>query len=72
MSIELSLENMSVAEKLRVMETVWASLCQKPADFASPEWHAKVLAQRAHRLESGEATISTWSDARQRLQDLGR
>ena len=72
MSIELPLKKMSVAEKLHVMETVWASLCHKPAGVASPEWHATVLAQRARRLESGEATISTWSDAKQRLQDLGR
>lgn len=72
MSIDLPLEQMSVAEKLHVLETVWASLCQKPADVASPEWHAKVLAERARRLESGEATVSTWSDAKQRLQDLGK
>lgn len=63
---------MTVAEKLRVMEIVWASLCAKPADVASPEWHAKVLAERARRLESGEATVSTWADAKQRLLDLGR
>ena len=72
MLIDLPLENMTVAEKLRVMETVWASLCSKPADVASPDWHAKVLAERARRLESGEATVSKWSDAKQRLQDLGR
>jgi len=72
MSIDLPLESMSVAEKLRIMETVWASLCQKPADVASPEWHAKVLAERTRRLQSGEATVSTWSDAKRRLQELGR
>ena len=72
MSIELPLESMSIAEKLRIMETVWASLCQKPADFSSPEWHGKILANRARRLETGEATVSRWDDAKQRLQQLGR
>ena len=72
MSIDLPLDSMSVAEKLRIMETVWASLCNKPADVASPEWHAKVLADRTRRLLSGEATVSTWGDAKQRLQELGR
>jgi hypothetical protein len=72
MSIDLPLESMSVPEKLRIMETVWASLCNKPANFASPEWHVKVLAERARRLESGEATVSKWSDAKQRLQEWGR
>jgi hypothetical protein len=72
MSTDLPLDSMSVAEKLRVMETVWASLCSKPADVASPEWHATVLAERTRRLLSGEATISNWSDAKKRLQELGR
>jgi len=71
MSIELPLERMTVAEKLHVMETIWASLCNKPTDVASPEWHAKVLAERARRLESGESTVSKWRDAKNRLQDLG-
>ena len=72
MPIELPLDQISVAEKLRVMETVWASLCHKPADVASPDWHASVLSERTRRLESGEATVSTWSDAKQRLQNLGQ
>ncbi|MEO8497283.1 MAG: addiction module protein [Planctomycetota bacterium] len=72
MSIDLPLENMSVAEKLRVLEMVWASLCQQRADVASPERHAKVLAERTRRLAAGEATVSKWSDAKQRLQDVGR
>ena len=72
MSFDLPLENMSVAEKLRVMEAVWASLCHKPVDVASPEWHEKVLAERTRRLESGESTISKWSEAKRRLQDLGQ
>ena len=72
MSIDLPLESMSVAEKLHILESVWASLCHKPADVASPEWHAKTLAERTRRLPSGEATVSNWNDAKQRLQELGR
>ena len=72
MSIQLSFDTMSVGEKLQVMEAVWSSLCSKPADVASPEWHAEILAERRRRLESGEATVSKWDDAKRRLQDLGR
>lgn len=72
MSIELHLESMSVAEKLQVMEMVWASLCRKPADVIAPAWHEEVLKERTQRLEAGEASVSKWSDARRRLQDLGQ
>ena len=72
MAIDLPLDSLSVGEKLQILETVWASLCHNPADVASPDWHAKILAERTRRLESGEATVAPWSEAKQRLQNLGR
>ena len=72
MSIELPLERMSVAEKLAAMEAIWASLCCSPVDVESPAWHEKVLADRTKRIESNEATVSEWSEAKKRLQNLGR
>jgi hypothetical protein len=68
--VDLPLETMTVAEKLRVMETVWASLSQNSVTDVLPEWHAEILKERSNRLESGEATVSSWSDAKRRLQDL--
>ncbi len=72
MSIDLPLDTMSVAEKLEVMETVWSSLCQSPGDVQSPEWHKAVLAERTRRLERGEATVSSWNEAKARLLKLGQ
>jgi hypothetical protein len=72
MPIEIPLDQMSVAEKLQAMEAIWNSLCVRPEDVPSPEWHGRVPAERKRRLESGEATVSDWSDAKKRLQDLGR
>ncbi len=72
MPIELPLEQMSVGEKLATMEAIWASLCVRSVDVESPAWHRNVLADRAKRLESGEATVCEWSEAKKRLQDLGQ
>jgi hypothetical protein len=72
MKMELPLDRMSVSEKLAAMEAIWDSLCNRPVDVTSPAWHEKVLADRKRRLESGEASVSDWSDAKKRLQDLGR
>jgi len=66
------LERMSVAEKLAATEAIWASLCCNPVDVESPAWHERVLDDRTKRLESDQATVSEWSDAKMRLQDLGR
>lgn len=72
MSIELPLNSMSVAEKLQLMETIWSSLCQNPGDVRSPEWHKEILAERTRRLENGEATVSSWDEAKTRLLKLGQ
>ena len=72
MSFELPLEQMSVAEKLATMEAIWASLCSRPVDVESPAWHEKVLAERKKRLESNEATVTEWSEAKKRIQNLGQ
>lgn len=72
MPIDLPLDSMSVSDKLQVMEAVWTSLCREPVDFRSPQWHEEILRERRARLATGQATVSDWSEAKKRLQDLGR
>ncbi len=72
MSIELPLNDMSVAEKVRLLEMIWDNLCSKHGDPQSPEWHREVLQERKRRLESGETTVSPWDDVKTRLLKLGQ
>lgn len=72
MPIELSLETLSVAEKVRLLEDVWQSLCSQSGDVRSPEWHREVLEIRKQRLENGRATVSPWGEAKARLLQAGR
>jgi putative addiction module component (TIGR02574 family) len=70
--IDLPLDSMSTAEKVRLLETVWDSLCRENGDPQSPEWHRSVLEERSRRLESGQATVSAWNEAKARLLQLGQ
>ena len=72
MTVELAIESMSVAEKVRLLETVWQSLCAHPENVPSPEWHRDILEERTRRLEDGRATVATWADAKARLMKLGQ
>ena len=72
MSMDLSLESLSVAEKVRLLESVWQSLCKHSGDVQSPEWHREVLEERKRRLEDGRATVSSWIEAKARLLQVGR
>jgi putative addiction module component (TIGR02574 family) len=71
-SIDLELKALSVAEKVQLLESVWDSLCEKTGDVRSPEWHRAVLEERKRRLESGEAKIVSWNEAKTRLLQLGQ
>jgi hypothetical protein len=73
MAIELSsdqLDALTVAQKLRLLEQVWQSLCCQPDAFISPEWHADVLVERHQRLLDGSATRIPWNEAKAQLQRL--
>ena len=73
MAIELSsdqLDALTVAEKVRLLEQVWQSLCCKPDALISPEWHADVLVERHQRLLDGSATRIPWNEAKAQLQRL--
>jgi putative addiction module component (TIGR02574 family) len=72
MSVEIPLDNLSVSEKVRLLERVWDSLCSKSGDVRSPDWHREVLETRKRRIEEGRATVSPWSQAKARLLDAGR
>ncbi len=72
MPIEIPLDAMSVQEKVRLLESVWDSLCSKSGDVRSPEWHREVLETRKQRLEDGQATVSPWKEAKARLLDVGQ
>lgn len=57
-----------VTEKLKLMETLWDSLCAQPEGVASPSWHRAVLEERLRRLASGEEAVSPWKEAKERVR----
>ena len=73
MAIELpsdQLDALTVAEKVRLLEQGWQSLCCQPDALISPEWHADVLVERHQRLLDGSATRIPWNEAKAQLQRL--
>jgi len=72
MTIEPPLDALSVSEKVRLLESVWDSLCSHTGDVCSPGWHREVLEERTRRLQDGQATVAPWSEAKVRLLKLGQ
>ncbi|MDR0779965.1 MAG: addiction module protein [Pseudomonadales bacterium] len=58
-----------VAEKLRLMEKLWESLCAQQAGGAIvPDWHKEALAERLRCLDGGAEPVSSWAEAKVRIR----
>jgi hypothetical protein len=68
MEATLPLDKMTVAEKLRAMEMLWADLSRNEAQIESPAWHENVLRDREARIKSGEEKFLDWETAKQQLR----
>lgn len=64
MSVILPLSEMTVAEKLQLMEDLWADLSRDADALESPGWHRQVLEEREQRIASGQAHFSEWEEAK--------
>ena len=69
MVVNLPLDEMSVEEKLQVMEALWADLSREPDHIESPAWHKDALEEAKKRVESGEAGFSDWQKAKTSIRD---
>lgn len=68
MSLPISLNQMTLEEKLQTMETIWDDLCRKNADIASPSWHQDILTERENALQNGTDNFIDWETAKKILE----
>ncbi len=66
--VDLPLGELSVAQKLDLMERLWADLSANESAVPSPEWHGTVIADRLRTVEEGQAQYGDWSEAKARLR----
>ena len=66
--VDLPLSKLSFAEKLDLMETLWADLTQDEKKLESPAWHEAVLKDRKEALATGKVTVSDWEPAKKRIK----
>ncbi len=69
MTVTLPLQEMTVEEKLLVMEEIWDDLLHASAEIPSPSWHGDVLRARELRVQEGISVYSDWSQAKKRIRE---
>ncbi len=69
MSIDLPLDEMTLADKLEVMELLWTDISRRPADLPSPAWHRDVLDERRRLVAEGKLQFLDWDTAIAELRE---
>lgn len=69
MSTELQIDQLTVAEKLRIMERLWEDLRARADGGPVPQWHQDLLDEREQLVETGEARFDDWDAAKKRISD---
>jgi hypothetical protein len=63
----ITVSELSLPQKLKLMEELWAELSREPKNVPVPEWHLETLVEREKLFLEGKAKFSDWSEAKQRL-----
>jgi hypothetical protein len=67
MATQLQIDQMTIAEKLRVMEELWDDLRSRVSGVPLPQWHKDLLKEREHLIETGDAQFDDWETAKKRI-----
>ena len=69
MTLETMINGLSRDEQLIAMELLWVRLTQYATPTVPSDWHSEIVSKLAAAVESGEDTLSDWSDAKERLAE---
>ena len=67
--INLSLTRLTFAQKLALMEALWADIADDENIVESPIWHEAVLKDRELALATGKTGFSDWAESKKRIQN---
>lgn len=59
---------MSTAQKLAAMESLWSSLHHALEETPPPEWHREILAGRMAKIQDGDAVYEDWNGVKKELR----
>jgi hypothetical protein len=68
MAINLPLKDMTLQEKLAVMESLWEDLSRTPEAIESPAWHKTILDERRLRNTEGTSRFVDWETAKKDIR----
>jgi len=65
----LQFDQMTIEEKLRVMEALWDDLCQHEEAVPVHKWQKDILDDRERMIEQGKARFVDWETAKEHIAE---
>lgn len=62
-----SLHQLSLKEKLLVMEALWSDLSPSAESVEVPQWHKDLLDEREQMIVEGKAGFTDWETAKKEI-----
>ena len=69
MHVNLPLEEMTIADKLEVMELLWSDISKRGDNLPSPTWHRYILSERRRLVVEGKLKFQDWDTALTELRE---
>jgi len=66
----LQLEQMTIAEKMDVIDRIMDNLSRNSAEVPAKEWHGEMLRQRAENRRNGTDQLLSLDEAKVRIREL--
>ena len=63
---------LSLREKLLVMEAIWEDISRDEQKLEVPQWHKEVLDERERLLAEGKAQFLEWEDAKRQIDEAAQ
>jgi putative addiction module component (TIGR02574 family) len=67
MQAAAELRQMTIREKIQLMEALWDDLCGAEETIPVPDWHKALLDERERQVAAGEAKFVDWDAAKERI-----
>ncbi len=64
---QINFNDLSVIDKLKLIEDIWESLLGQKNKVPSPSWHESVLGERSKNVAEGNEKILEWSKAKKMI-----
>ena len=69
MSALIDIDQLTLEEKLRVMEALWEDLCRKESELPVYQWQKDILDSRERLIEEGKAEFEDWETAKKSIAE---